>query len=182
MRSLSDSVFLHCRQQIKITLAESLLHRSRCNISKLQKYIATTPATRVSYKPESPELEQRQSIWQRQHRSCQKEREKERDGRIVSGHGPKQGSGSVDIEKQIESERCHKRWISDCTCLVLPQILSTNSLPTSCLSAFSFPLSDFINLFSCRFVFSIGQLSRQGTRSYDTRCLMHPGCRCIDRA
>lgn len=57
----------------------------------------------------------------------------------MSGHGPKQGS--VDIEKQIESERCHKRWISDCTCLVSPQILSTNSLPTSCLSAFYRTLS-----------------------------------------
>ncbi|KYN36726.1 hypothetical protein ALC56_08517 [Trachymyrmex septentrionalis] len=36
----------------------------------------------------------------------------------------------VDIEKQIESECCRKRWISVCTCIALPQILSTNSLLT----------------------------------------------------
>jgi len=101
----------------------SISFRSRCNISKLQKYIATTRWRPVSYKPE------RLSYPEKNGEKAREEIKKERQIEISNLDRAKQYE-LVDIEKQIESERCRKRWISVCTCIALPQILSTNSLPT----------------------------------------------------
>lgn len=92
----------------------------------------------------------------------------------MSGLGPKQ-LGSVDIEKQIESERCHKRWISGCTCLVPPQILSTNSLPTSNPSS---PLYRTLSISPAVGSYSPSTNFPGGERGVRYASFMHPGCGC----